>query len=160
MATPKLLIKGIKVIPPFKKIGESSNLLIIDQEKTDLQIDLNTIIMKACDLVNEDIDNDYRIRVLFTAINLITEFKNHLQELESAYSIFEPIMKLLKENPCNGYPSSLKKHIKQLCEELVGLKNKKLEYIIREKKRPKPLRQYEPQIERVYVFYFFYLFPK
>lgn len=157
---PKLLIKGIKVIPPFKKIGESSNLLIIDQEKTDLQIDLNTIIMKACDLVNEDIDNDYRIRVLFTAINLITEFKNHLQELESAYSIFEPIMKLLKENPCNGYPSSLKKHIKQLCEELVGLKNKKLEYIIREKKRPKPLRQYEPQIERVYVFYFFYLFPK
>ncbi|XP_047352616.1 nucleolar protein 14 homolog [Vespa velutina] len=150
MATPKLLIKGIKVIPPFKSIGESSNLLIIDQEKTDLEMNLNTVIMKAYDLVNEDIDNDYRIRVLFTAINLINEFKNHLQELESAYSIFEPIIKLLKENPCNGYPSTLKEHIKHLNGELIDLKNKKLEYIIREKKRPKPLRQYEPHIERVY----------
>ncbi|KAF7403186.1 hypothetical protein HZH68_005980 [Vespula germanica] len=152
MATPKLLIENIKVIPPFKKIGKSSNLLIIDHEKTGSEMDLNTNIeiMKACDLVNEDIDNDYKIRVLFTTINLIIEFKNQLQELESAYSIFEPIMKLLKENPYNGYPSSLKERIKQLCEELIGLKNKKLEYIIREKKRPKPLRQYEPRIERVY----------
>ncbi|XP_015181377.1 PREDICTED: nucleolar protein 14 homolog [Polistes dominula] len=150
MATPKNLIQGIKVIPPFKQNGYLSNLLIIDQEETDVEMDLNTVIMKANDLVNEDIDNDFKIRTLFTAVNLITEFKNQLQELDSVYSIFEPIMKLLKENPCNGYPSSLKKNIKQLCEEIINLKSKKLEYIVREKKRPKPLRQYEPRIEKVY----------
>lgn len=150
MATPKNLIQGIKVIPPFKQTGYLSNLLIIDQEETDVEMDLNIAIMKASDLVNEDIDNDFKIRALFTAVNLITEFKNQLQELDSVYSIFEPIMKLLKENTCNGYPSSLKKNIKQLCEEIVNLKSKILEYIIREKKRPKPLRQYEPRIEKVY----------
>lgn len=150
MATPKLLIKGIKIIPPFKTVGELSNLLIIDQEQTGLKIDSNTVLMKACDLVHEDIDNDFKVRVLFTTLNLIAEFKNHLQELESAYSIFEPIMKLLKKNTCDGYPLSLTRNIKQLCEELINLKNKKLEYIICEKKRPKPLKQYEPRIEVVY----------
>ncbi|KAK2584541.1 hypothetical protein KPH14_006910 [Odynerus spinipes] len=150
MATPKLSIKGTKVIPPFKIVGELSNLLIINSEQADLEIDSSTALMKAYDLVCEDIDNDFKIRALFTALNLVSEFKSHLQELQSAYSIFEPIMKLLKENVCDGYPSSLKKNIKQLCEELMSLKNKKLEYIVREKKRPKPLRQYEPRIETVY----------
>ncbi|KAI4501174.1 hypothetical protein M0802_003547 [Mischocyttarus mexicanus] len=150
IATPKHLIKGIKVIPPFKQIGDSSNLLIIDQEETDVEMDLNKAVMKASDLINEDIDNDFKIRALSTSINLITEFKNQLQELDSVYSIFEPIMKLLKANTCDGYPSSLKKNIKQLFKEIVDLKSKKLEYIVREKKRPKPLRQYEPRIEKVY----------
>ncbi|KOX78543.1 Nucleolar protein 14 [Melipona quadrifasciata] len=146
ISTPKYLIQGIKIIPPFKTIGESSNLLVLDEDQTNLDINLSSIHMKASDLVNDD----FRIRALLIAVNLLREFKNYLEELEAAYSIFEPILKLLKLNSFNMYPSSLKKHIKQLRKDLKKLKNKKLEYIVVEKKKPKPLRLYEPRIEAVY----------
>lgn len=151
ISTPKHLIQGIKIIPPFKIIGESSNLLILDEDQTNLDINPSSIHMKASDLVDGPLDDDFRIRALLIAVNLLREFKNHLEELEAAYSIFEPILKLLKLSSFNKYPSSVKKHIKQLRKDLKELKDKKLEYIVVEKKKPKPLRLYEPRIETVYV---------
>lgn len=153
ISTPKHLIQGIKIIPPFKTIGESSNLLILDEDQTNLDINPSSIHMKASDLVDGPLDDGFRIRALLIAVNLLREFKNHLEELEAAYSIFEPIVKLLELNSFDKYPSSVKKHIKQLRKDLKELKNKKLEYIVIEKKKPKPLRLYEPRIEAVYVKY-------
>ncbi|KAK9305827.1 hypothetical protein QLX08_003328 [Tetragonisca angustula] len=150
ISTPKHLIQGINIIPPFKTIGESSNLLILDEDQTNLDIDPSSIHMKASDLVDGPLDDDFRIRALLIAVNLLGEFKNHLEELEAAYSIFEPILKLLKLNSFNKYPLSVTKHIKRLRKNLKELKNKKLEYIVVEKKKPKPLRLYEPRIEAVY----------
>ncbi|KAF3421845.1 hypothetical protein E2986_01393 [Frieseomelitta varia] len=150
ISTPKHLIQGIKIIPPFKTTGESSNLLILDEDQTNLDINPSSIHMKASDLVDGPLDDDFRIRALLIAVNLLHEFKNHLEELEAAYSIFEPILKLLQLNSFNKYPLSVIKHIKQLREDLKELKNKKLEYIVVEKKKPKPLRLYEPRIETVY----------
>ncbi|XP_076761645.1 nucleolar protein 14 homolog l(3)07882 [Xylocopa sonorina] len=150
VSTPKHLIQGIKVIPPFKSVGESSNLLILDKDQTDLDIDLNSTLMKVSDLVDGPLDDNFKVRTLLTAVNLLREFKNHLEGLETAYSIFEPILKLLEVNSFDKYPSNIRKHIKQLRKDLKELKNKKLEYLVVEKKRPKPLRLYEPRVEVVY----------
>ncbi|OAD53158.1 Nucleolar protein 14 like protein [Eufriesea mexicana] len=115
-----------------------------------LDIDPNSVFMTVSDLINGPLDDDFKIRALLTAINLLREFKNHLEELEAVYSIFEPILKLLKVNSFDKYPLNVKKYIKQLRRDLKELKNKKLEYIMIEKKKPKPLRLYEPRIETVY----------
>lgn len=139
------------MIPPFKTIGESSNLLILDEDQSQLDIDPSGTLMKAHDLEDGPLDDEFRIRGLSTVTNLLREFKNHLEELEAVYSIFEPILQLLKANTFDKYPPSVKKHIKQLRKDLKELKNKKLEYIVVEKKKPKPLRLYEPRIEVVYV---------
>lgn len=151
ISTPKHLIQGIKMIPPFKISGESSNLLMLDDNQINLDIDPNGVLMTVSDLISGPLDDNFRIRALLTAINLLREFKNHLEELEAVYSIFEPILKLLKVNSFDKYPLNVKKHIKQLRRDLKGLKNKKLEYIVMEKKKPRPLRLYEPRIETVYV---------
>lgn len=151
VSTPKHLIQGIKMIPPFKTAGELSNLLILYEDKTDLDIEPNTTSMKASDLIDGDMDDEFKIRALLTAVNLLNEFKNHLEQLDAVYSIFEPVVKLLKPNSYDKYPQSVRKSVKQLRKDLKALQNKKLEYIVREKKKPKPLRLYEPRIEAVYV---------
>ncbi|XP_033332945.2 nucleolar protein 14 homolog l(3)07882 [Megalopta genalis] len=151
LATPKHLIQGIKMIPPFKRNGESSNLLILDGDQTDLDIKPSNALMKASDLLEEgQLDDEFKIRALITAINMLREFKNHVEELEAVYSIFEPILKLLKANAFDKYPSNVKQHIKEFRKELKALRKKKLEYLVIQKKKPKPLRLYEPRIEPVY----------
>ena len=152
VSTPKHLIQGIKMIPPFKAIGEFSNLLVLEDDQTDLEIDPSGALMRASDLIHGESDDDFKIRALLTALNLLREFKNQLEELEAVYPIFEPILKLLKPNALDKYPPNARKHVKQLRKDLKELKKKKLEHIVREKKKPKPLRLYEPRIERVYDF--------
>lgn len=136
--------ENVKIVPPFKT---GCKVLVID--KTEITIESNGANMFASDLVSEELDDEFRIKALLTAINLVGEFKNQLQELEAVYLIFEPIHKLLKINKFKKYPQNVRSHIKQLRKDLKLLQNKKLEYIVQEKKRPKPLRTYEPKIMTV-----------
>uniref|UniRef100_V9IEQ1 Nucleolar protein 14 n=2 Tax=Apis cerana TaxID=7461 RepID=V9IEQ1_APICE len=108
------------------------------------------MLMKASDLVDGPLDDNFKIRALLTTINLLCEFKNHFEKFETVYSIFEPILKLLEANSFNKYPFKVKKRVERLRKELKELKNKKLEYLVVEKKKPKPLRLYEPRIETIY----------
>ncbi|XP_032678556.1 nucleolar protein 14 homolog [Odontomachus brunneus] len=146
-ATSDISVQKMKIIPPFKA---GRNFLVLDEKLTDMDIDPNGAHMMASDLILEEMDNGFKIRALLTAVNLIKEFKNQLQELEAVYSIFEPIHQLLKVNKFKTYPLNLKKHIKTLRKEIEVLQNAKLKYIVLEKKLPKPLRQYEPKIMTVY----------
>lgn len=146
--TPEALVQKIKIIPPFKT---AYNFLVVDEKLTNIDIDPNGAHMIASDLMHTELDNEFRIRALLTAVNLIKEFKKQLQELEAVYSIFEPIYQLLKVNKFKTYPLNLRKHIKELCKEIKVLQHAKLKHLVFEKKRPKPLRQYEPNIMTVYV---------
>jgi len=106
--------------------------------------------MRASDLSRPELDDEFKLRAFVTAVNMTAEFKKQYEELEAAYVIFEPIIELLKMNACERYPKSVKKHAKKVRKDLQSLGNKKLEYIVREKKKPKALRLYEPRIEKVY----------
>ncbi|XP_024868644.1 nucleolar protein 14 homolog [Temnothorax curvispinosus] len=144
-ATPTDLTQKMKVIPPFKRACKA---LVISKTKNTR--DPKGVHMFANDLIHEDVDDKFRIRALLTAVNLLIEFKNQLQELEAVYPIFEHIFQLLKINKFKQYPPNVRDHIKGLRNELDVLRNKKLEYIVLEKKRPKPLKTYEPKIMPVY----------
>lgn len=141
----------IKVIPPFKKQGEFSCLLALDENMISSKVDLDKCKMKASDLLEEEIDSDFKIRVFVSTVNLISEFRKLYEELEASYAIFEPILKMLKSDFIKRYPKNLRPKVKELIGELEAMKSKKLEHIVREKKKPKTLRLYEPRIERVYV---------
>ncbi|XP_014478490.1 PREDICTED: nucleolar protein 14 homolog [Dinoponera quadriceps] len=145
-ATPAASTQKIKVISPFEK---TCNCLIVNKNLTNIEIDPNGAHMMASDLICEELDDEFRIRALITAVNLIREFKDQLQELEAAYSIFEPIFILLEINKFKKYPQNIRKHIKKLCKEIQSLQNKKLRYMVIERK-PKLLRLYEPKIMPVY----------
>lgn len=137
-----------KVLPPFKATCKN---LVKESKESNIAIDPNSACLYASDLIDDEIDDNFRIRALLTAVNLVKDFKTQLQELDVAYPIFEPIIKLLKSCQFKNYPSNVKSHIKTIRKELESLRNKKLEYIVLEKKKPKPLRLYKPKIVTVYV---------
>ncbi|XP_046609585.1 nucleolar protein 14 [Neodiprion virginianus] len=150
MSTPKPSVQVIKTIPPFKCIGELSNLLVVDTDQTKFKINPESNLMLATDLNENEIDDNFKIRTFVTAVNLVSEFKTQLEELDAAYPIFEPIIKLLSINKMSNYPENVKQRVRCILKDLNTLKDKKLEYITREKKKPKALRLYEPRIETVY----------
>lgn len=153
MSTPKPPVQTIKAIPPFKSTGELSNLLIPDTDRSEMKINTKSNLMAAADLITNEMDDDFRVKAFITAVNLASEFKNQLEELEAVFPIFEPIVRLLSINKLINYPENVKQHVGNVLDDLNTLKDKKLEYITREKKKPKALRLYEPRIETVYVSY-------
>ncbi|KAH0568532.1 nucleolar protein 14 homolog [Cotesia glomerata] len=140
-----------KIFSPFKQTGELSNLLILEKSQKDLELDVNGAHMKVNDLATRQSDDDYRVRVFITTINLISEFKSQLEEIDIAYIIFKPIIELLDigTNPWNNYPKSVKKHVQKVSDDLKSLANNELNYLVFEKKRPKPFKFLKPLVTLV-----------
>ncbi|XP_057337915.1 nucleolar protein 14 homolog [Microplitis mediator] len=141
-----------KIFSPFKQTGDLSNLLVLDQSQRHLKLNINNVRMKIGDLAIQEFNDDFRVRVFVTAINLISEFKSQLEEIDIAYIIFKPIIELfeIKTNPWENYPKSVRKLVENLTDDLKSLGNKKLEYLVFEKKRPKPFKFLEPLVSSVY----------
>ena len=150
LATPKPPPGVYKTIPPFKSNGDASNLLILQDNQEGLIIDETAANMKDIDLCQSGFDDEFKVRAFVTAVNMIAEFKKLYEEIDAAYLIFEPIVKLLKMQKLENYPKNIKKHTKKIRKDLQSLRNKKLEYMVAEQKKPKALRLYEPRIEKVY----------
>ncbi|XP_023248077.1 nucleolar protein 14 homolog [Copidosoma floridanum] len=150
ISLPKPFSKHLKVIPPFKQVGDFSNLLVLEESHKKTDFDPENSKMNIKDLMEEEMDDDFRIRTFFTAINLLCEFVAQCSELDAVYTIFEPILDLLTCGSAKYYPKKVRKKIKFLVSEIEKLKEKKLEYLQFNKKKPKALRMIEPQIEKVY----------
>lgn len=149
VSLPKPFSQLIKVLPPFKSVGEISNILVLEESHKKAEIDLSAVKMRIEDFVEEEMDDDYRIRTFVTAINLLCEFKELCSELDAAYSIFEPILTLLKCGSVKRYPKLVRKKVKVFVSDLEKLKEKEIEHLVFDKKKPKALRMYEPRIEVV-----------
>ncbi|XP_063992037.1 nucleolar protein 14 homolog [Diachasmimorpha longicaudata] len=150
LGTVKPTLLMLKIVPPFKKSGALSNLLVIHNDQSNQEMSHIGAHMKAADLVEGDIDDDFRIRAFLTAVNLTEDFSKQLGELEAVHSIFEPIINLLNINSYEKYPENIRKHVEKVSQDLLALEDKQLEYLVKAKKKPKALRLYEPRIERVY----------
>lgn len=149
VSLPKPFEKVIKVIPPFKTVGEISNILVLEESHRKAEIEVSAFKLKSKDFIGQDIDDSYKIRTFVTTVNLLCEFVEQCSELDAAYSIFEPILVLLKSGSVKRYPKSIREQVQILVNKIEELKQKSLEYLTYEKKKPKALRMYEPRIEVV-----------
>lgn len=147
MAIPKPETHAIKVTPPVKRFGLESILLVLEED-SNLGVG-ETTRMRAEDLINPEIDEDFKVRALVTALNLISEFRGQLEGLQASWAVFEPIYTLLRILPLDKYSNDVKALVKSLRRDLKTLSTKELKHLVREKKKPKPMRQYEPRIERM-----------
>lgn len=135
------------MIPPFKTVGEISNILVLEESQKKSEVETTALKMQVKDLIGQDMDDDFKLRTFHAAINLLCEFVEQCSELDAAYSIFEPILILLKLGSVKRYPKSIKERVDILSSKLEELKQKSLEYLTYEKKKPKALRMYEPRVE-------------
>lgn len=142
-------VNYLKGVPPFRKVGPYSDLLVLDSKEDSI----DDWKMKVSDLSNaQPIDNDFKIRAVATAVSMINEYISNLDHMCALPSIFYCASILLSKVPVEVYPQNIKLEINKLFELLSNLKDKKMQFLIVERKKPKALRLYEPKIETVYDF--------
>lgn len=145
LAIPKTGVKLIRVLPPFKP---TLSLLALTEPIKDS--DELILKLEATDFLNRPIDSSFKIRTIFVTLRLLKDFFNNLSQLPSIVEVYEPILNYLNLIPKQNYPEVLQKEFEILIEIIKnGAANRKLEYIVMEKKRPKALKLYEPKIEPV-----------
>ncbi|GJQ87328.1 hypothetical protein Trydic_g17376 [Trypoxylus dichotomus] len=145
MAIPKTGVKLIKIFPPFKI---SCNKLVLCNNCNESSMELT---MNVGYLLEGEINDEFKIRAIHLGLSLLKEFAANFMSLQSNYEIFIPVLKYLELVPMGNYPKNVQGECANLLEEINTIKkNRCLEYLVAAKQKPKALRLYEPNIEKVY----------
>lgn len=94
-------------------------------------------------------DGSFKFRAFHTAVKLLFEFCCHLENLSASYYIFKPVLTTLKWIDVEKYPCFLQEDIQSIISKIEEMAHKKLQFLVKEEKKPKALRLYEPRIEEV-----------
>ena len=86
------------------------------------------------------------MNALSLGIKLLSEFCDNWERGQPAYLLFEEFVPLLNSKLYHG---CLKDGVENVLEKILNFKRENLKMLVLEKKRPKPLRLYEPNIEEV-----------
>lgn len=144
MCVPKTGIKLMKIPPPFKS---SSNALVLFNNWNESNVKLN---MDFAYLLNGEIEDECKIRTLYQVLCVCEELLTNFEDLQSNYEIFSLFVNYLNMIPMNNYPEELRTKVVMLKDKFSFLKNNRsLQYLVMTKQKPKALRLYEPNIEKV-----------
>ncbi|KAF5290007.1 hypothetical protein FQR65_LT11673 [Abscondita terminalis] len=111
---------------------------------------LTPLKLEPDDLNETEISEDFKIRILYNSLRAISEFNQNFKDFTSNKEIFTLINKYLELIPVDKYNDVVRDEMKNLVSSLKEFTDKKLDYIMAEVKRPKALRLYEPNIQKVY----------
>lgn len=162
MAVPKKSIQIVKALPPFKSHGSFSTLLVVEEmidNTSELGQDTK---LSSMDFIDGEIDTDFKKRVFHNALKFLNEFCDNISNLEAADVLFEYHMRLLPLVHIENYPETIKKQYESSTKSLKKCQEQMKVYMQLEKSRPKALRLYEPNIEKVYInsvhiIYYYYI---
>lgn len=89
--------------------------------------------------------DDFKLRAVNMALQLLNKFSENFDQA-AHFLILEPFLPLL--NP-EYYNQCLKPSLEPVLNRILILQKKKLYKLVNDKKKPKPLKLYEPKIEEV-----------
>ncbi|CAH0721315.1 unnamed protein product, partial [Brenthis ino] len=142
------ILNPIQVVPPFR-IHKDVKILNLEGDCSKMAVDNK---MKAKDLVLTEVSDDFKIRCLYTATEMLKEFFDKYVELEVLKAIFEPHIQLLGRVDLDLYPKNVAKKVTEVIQYMKQtLEVKTYTQMSREKVRPKALRLYEPDIQDVFT---------
>ncbi|XP_052249880.1 nucleolar protein 14-like [Dreissena polymorpha] len=149
LASEKEKNKLAEVMPPFKPVGDTINLLCVSGRVKSESFSKWSLSKYLPPVVDADLyDNDeFRVNAVHMTIGLITEFMALYKDLAAFREVFAPILTMLKHLPCQNYPESLKEKIQACKEECEKFSSKPLKPLAMQKKKPKPLKMFEPKVE-------------
>lgn len=145
MAVPKAGVRLVKVLPPFK--ATSSDLVLVENMSSKT---LPNSKMDCSNLLSMEIEENYKIEVMYASITILEEFHANYQDLPSCVEIFSPILKYLEAIPMNYYPKLVKDAHSGLLKSLRNSRDQQnISYIVMQAMKPKALKMFEPKIEQV-----------
>lgn len=89
--------------------------------------------------------------MISSTVSLLEQFSSVYDNYPSYKEIFSPIKCQCGKLPVNNYPESLKKQIQRLVNNITDGTETKRKPLVMQKKKPPPLKMFEPKIEEVYV---------
>lgn len=144
LAIRKRSVHQLKVVPPFKSVGEASSLLVL---KKATALDENRLLAK--DLTEVAIDNSFKVRAFNTAVLLANHTLSNLDNC-ALQQLAMPFSKYLEKIDLKNYPEQCKKNVSALLKTIDKINSEPLTYLVPELRRPKALRQLEPKFERIF----------
>ncbi|KAJ9577288.1 hypothetical protein L9F63_006127 [Diploptera punctata] len=146
MAITKTSTKLFHIVHPIYISNAARTLLVINENSAESCIDPG--LMCLTDLRGEA-GEDFKVRALNTVIKLLHEFCSNLKDIPASYQIFAPLLNTINKLDLQKYPIQVTDNVKSLVCSIEILSQQKLQHLVIEKKKPKPLRMYEPRIEEV-----------
>ncbi|RZF43750.1 hypothetical protein LSTR_LSTR009173 [Laodelphax striatellus] len=95
------------------------------------------------------IDDQFKIRATGVALRLLQVAQDQYAQLPAAKIIFHTASQLIAKFKVTNYPKSVVEIFNKLQISLDKIREKDMDYIVNEAKRPKALKLYEPLIEKV-----------
>lgn len=142
------VLNPIQVIPPFR-LHRDAKLLNLENDCSKIEVQNK---MAAKDLVLSEINDDFRIRCLWTSVGILKEFFDYFNDIEAQEYLFEPHLRLMDRIDLDLYPKKAVKVITSIVQYMKSsLEVKTFTPLCREKPRPKALRLYEPDIQEVFT---------
>lgn len=139
-------LESMQVVPPFKQNKDSSILNLT----TDCSKMAVANKMAASDLVSQENSDNFKIRSLLTATVMTKEFFDNFSDIEAQECLFEAHMKLLGRIDLENYPKKVQSKVVEILKDMKdSLEVKTYTPLCKEKKRPKALRLYEPDVQDV-----------
>lgn len=145
LSIKKRSVHQMKVVPPFKSLGELSSLLVL-KKVTAFDGECRLVAM---DLVKEKIDDSFKVRAFNTTVLLTKHILSNLNNCGLQF-LAEPFSKYLDKIELKIYPQECKGNVSSLLKVIDQINSEPLTYLVPELKRPKALRQLEPRYERIY----------
>ena len=94
----------------------------------------------------KDIDDEFRVRSLFSTLTVIIKALKLYRELPSASELFQPFSQALTNIKAELYPTKIKEMLKQIGDTIKSLQKKKSP-VVRPAKKVPMLRMMDPKIE-------------
>ncbi|XP_063896055.1 nucleolar protein 14 homolog [Helicoverpa armigera] len=142
------ILNPIQVVPPFR-LHKDSNLLNLEENCSKKDVDSK---MAARDLTLTELNDDFKIRILSSSMGILKEFFDYFNDIEAQVYLFEPHLRLIGRIDLDMYPIKVAHRVNQIVKYMrAGLEVKTFTPLCREKKRPKALRLYEPDIQEVFT---------
>ena len=94
----------------------------------------------------KEIDDEFRVRALFSTLTIIIKLLKLYREIPSAAELFEPFSQPLANIKTELYPTKLQEMLTQVANTITSLKRKRAP-VVRSAKKVAMLRMLEPSIE-------------
>ncbi|XP_075986693.1 nucleolar protein 14 homolog l(3)07882 [Anticarsia gemmatalis] len=141
------VLNPIQVVPPFR-LHKDAKILNLDNDCSKMDVGK----MAAKGLVQKEIDDEFKIKILMTSMGVLKEFFDYFNDIEAQLYLFEPHLKLTDRIDFDLYPKKVGKTLNNIVQYMrSSLEVKTFTPLCREKPRPKALRLYEPDIQEVFT---------
>ncbi|GBP74460.1 Nucleolar protein 14 [Eumeta japonica] len=148
LSTETSILNPIQVIPPFR-LHKDKKVLVLEDDCNKMA---EMYKMAAKDLVAKEATNEFKIRCVISSVNMLHEMFENFGDIECQECLFAPHIQLLNRLNLELYPKKVGFRISEVIQDMKQkLETKTFTLLTKEKKKPKALKLYEPDIQEVFT---------